>query len=541
MRAVIYSRYSSDRQSDTSIADQIQLCRERIEALGGEVVDTFSDHAISGAKTDRPALLEMMAAAQTGKFDTVVSEALDRISRDQENIAGVFKRLAYYGVSIETVAEGQISELHIGLKGTMNALFLQDLAAKTKRGQMGAVERGRIPGGLSYGYAADHSQLDDKGQPKRGIRTIDLAQADIIRRIFTEYAAGKSPKSIAHELNAEGVASPRGSGWRASAIFGNAKRGNGILHNRLYVGEIAYNRQSFFTDPDTGKRTARPNPPHEWKTQQAPELRIVSDELWQAAHARMASVKRAPGNKRPKRLLSGLIRCGSCGSPYVGRGRGRMACSARVEKGTCSNSVHVAMDAAETRVLDALKTMLLDPELVDLYAREFVAELRTQLAARDARKTELQQSIQAISQTLDQTAEALIASPKLQVLHTKAAELEANKTALEAELNSLPDSQIIPLTPALANSYREKVERLETMIRAGNIESLNAQTAIRSMVDAVVVSAEKDAFGAPALELVGDLAAIMAFANGTPETFRDRMEVMVAGAGFGHFHITVAA
>lgn len=87
-----------------------------------------------------------------GQFDTLCAEALDRISRDQEDMAHIYKALRFRGIALHTVAEGLADEMHIGLKGTMNALFLKDLAEKTRRGQRGRIEKGRSGGGLAYGY-----------------------------------------------------------------------------------------------------------------------------------------------------------------------------------------------------------------------------------------------------------------------------------------------------------------------------------------------------------------------------------------------------
>ncbi|KXF74666.1 hypothetical protein ATN84_22475 [Paramesorhizobium deserti] len=96
------------------------------------MVETYSDRAISGASLIRSGIQSLLADAQGRRFDMVLSEALDRISRDQEDVAGVFKRLRFADVSIFTLSEGEINELHVGLKGTMNALFLKDLALKTR-------------------------------------------------------------------------------------------------------------------------------------------------------------------------------------------------------------------------------------------------------------------------------------------------------------------------------------------------------------------------------------------------------------------------
>ncbi|SVE16750.1 uncharacterized protein METZ01_LOCUS469604, partial [marine metagenome] len=95
MRAVIYARYSSDLQSETSIDDQVRLCRERAERDGMAVTEVYSDYAISGGTlNNRPGMLALMDAAKQGEFDVVIAEALDRISRDQEDIAAIYKRLS---------------------------------------------------------------------------------------------------------------------------------------------------------------------------------------------------------------------------------------------------------------------------------------------------------------------------------------------------------------------------------------------------------------------------------------------------------------
>src|SRR5262249_46765565 len=114
-----------------------------------------------------------------------------------------FKLMSFAGIRIVTLAEGEISELHIGLKGTMNALFLKDLDDKTRGGLRGRVELGRSGGGLCYGYT-----IVENGE--RGGREILQAEAAVVRRIFADFAAGKSPRRIAAELNRGGTPGPGG-------------------------------------------------------------------------------------------------------------------------------------------------------------------------------------------------------------------------------------------------------------------------------------------------------------------------------------------
>ena len=120
----LYARYSSDHQRDASIEDQLRICRERAHREGWQIIDSYSDRSISGASLIRPGIQALMADAQAGRFDIVLAESLDRISRDQEDIAGVYKRLSFAGVRMVTISEGEVNELHIGLKGTMGALYL---------------------------------------------------------------------------------------------------------------------------------------------------------------------------------------------------------------------------------------------------------------------------------------------------------------------------------------------------------------------------------------------------------------------------------
>jgi DNA invertase Pin-like site-specific DNA recombinase len=147
MRAVIYARYSSDQQRTTSIDDQIRLCKEKIAREGWTLVQVYRDAAMSGATALRPGYQAMLEGAREAAFDIAIAEALDRLSRDQEDIAALFKRLQFAGIRLTTLGEGEIGVLHIGLKGTMNALFLKDLADKTRRGLRGRVEAGKSGGG----------------------------------------------------------------------------------------------------------------------------------------------------------------------------------------------------------------------------------------------------------------------------------------------------------------------------------------------------------------------------------------------------------
>jgi site-specific DNA recombinase len=158
------------------------------------------------------------------------------------------------------------------------------------------VKAGKSAGGISFGYRPDRHTLPD-GTLSTGDRVIDEREAALVRRIFTDYDMGKSARTIAIELNREGVPPPRGGEgkgagtWSFSTISGNWKRGTGILNNELYVGRLVWNRQRFIKDPTTGKRQARPNPSEAWIIEEVPHLRIVDDALWHRVKLRQGAIR----------------------------------------------------------------------------------------------------------------------------------------------------------------------------------------------------------------------------------------------------------
>jgi hypothetical protein len=395
-------------------------------------------------------------------------------------VAALYKRLTFAGVRLVTLAEGEISELHVGLKGTMNALFLKDLAAKTHRGLRGRVEQGRSGGGNAFGYAVV-VERDGNGERVHGRRRIDESQAAVVRRIFADFAAGRSPRSIAAALNSEGVPAPPGKAWSASTIHGNWRRGTGILNNELYVGRMIWNRQRFEKDPETGKRQARPNPEQHRVVRDVAALRIVDDTLWQAVKARPTHASRATRPdagrqeiwhaRRPKHLLSGLIRCGACGGPVILVGKAYYGCANYKNRGTCTNKLSMRLDMLERTVLAGLKDRLLTPELVAAFVREFQQAFNRQQAEQGQRRHQTQVEIDKVERQIA----AIVAAVKDGLYHAamkdELSKLEERRTTLTQELGAEP-APAPAIHPNLAELYRRKVESLH--------ESLNEEGTRRS-------------------------------------------------------------
>ena len=549
MKAALYARYSSDNQRDASIADQIRICRTYAEREGWAIAEEFHDHAISGATLLRPGFQALMRRALNHDFNIVLAESLDRFSRDQEDTAGLFKRLTFLGVRIVTLAEGEITHLHVGLKGTMNALFLKDLADKTRRGLRGRVEAGKSGGGLCYGYRVVRSLSGST--LTTGEREIEPAEAVIVQRMFREFVGGASPKQIAKRLNQENLSGPSGSRWNPSTIHGNAARGTGILNNELYVGRLIWNRLRYVKNPDTGKRVSRLNSCSEWITKEVPELRIVSDELWTAAKRRQQATRRVLASstsivkaRRPQYLFSGLTKCGVCGSGFVLKSRNRLSCFGASDKGICTNRLTIRRDEIESRVLHALQEKLLRRDLFEEFCKEFTHEMnRLRMAAR-ASVTATEHELARVEAEIKKLIQSIKDGVPGGVVRDEAIRLEALQNELRSRLERAAEPPPL-LHPNMADLYHQKVTQLAQGLQHEESRTQAAE-ALRGLVDAIVLTPEAETLR---IELQGNLAAMLKAAEaqttGTPlpplgkwgeqrsPSDDDLVQIMlVAGAGF---------
>jgi site-specific DNA recombinase len=289
--------------------------------------------------------------------------------------------------------------------------------------------------------------------------------------VFEVCAAGKSPRAIAHALNAERIPGPGGHPWTDTTIRGHALRRTGILRNELYIGRLVWNKQRYLKDPSTGRRLARINPESEWITQDVPELRIVKDGLWERVQARLAGIRDSAGvqkareskfwlRRRAKHLLNGLVRCGVCGGPLAAGGKDYLCCSAARRLGTCTNRKGIRRGILEGLILDALKDILMHPDLVAEFIREFHAEINRQRRDAELSLVLRRRELDDVRRKLDGPIEAIADGLRAPGLQSKLDELGERKVALEADITGAP-AAAPRLHPNLAEIYRQKVTNLQ--------------------------------------------------------------------------------
>ena len=511
MRVSIYARYSSDKQREASIEDQVRLCEERAAREGWRVVKRYTDHAISGASLMRRGIQALMQDAQSGKFDLVLTESLDRISRDQEDIAGLYKRLRFAGVKIYTLSEGEIAELHIGFTGTMSALYLKNLGEKTWRGQSGRVRAGKSGGGNCYGYDVVRSS-SKASEPERGDRRVNEKEAAIVSHVFNEYAGGKSPKAIAHALNKRKIPGPTGKAWGPSTINGNWRRGTGILNNELYIGRLVWNRLAYIKNPDTGKRVSRLNDKSALIITDVPELRIIDQDLWDRVKERQRGLRKLPSfheKQRPRMLLSYLLKCGCCGGGFSKVSQNHYGCSTARNKGTCDNRLTVRQNTLEGLVIGALQSRLMDPALLAEFCDEYTRHLNKLRTEKNASLSAARGELARLTKQRENIIQAIKDGVPATEVKDDLARIVMRREELETLLAGTKEEPVL-LHPNMAAEYRKQVANLAQVL---NREENRGEAAdiLRSLVDRIELRPNQQ--GKLEIDLYGDLAGILTLAG----------------------------
>lgn len=382
----------------------------------------------------------------------------------------------------------------------------------------------------------------------------------MVRRIFREYVAGKGPQRIAIDLNRDGIASPTGKRWNDTTIRGNRIISSGILNCELYVGVIRWNRQKKLKNPDTGRSAYRLNPESEWIRADAPELRIVPQELWDAAKARQDELTRLYSKQietsraavsrmmaanggmnathRPRTLLSGLLICGCCGSTYARRGQDRYACSNHVLGNGCDNARTVDRKALETRVLTGLRERMMTPDMAQEAMRAYAEETNRLNRERRATAETTRKELADIAKAIAEIVRVIEQGGWHRALSDRLTELETRQDSLMARLSQEP-KDVPAIHPGIAETFRRRIERLTAALDHPD-DALEAADAIREIIDRIVITpaTTRRDFN---VTLQGELGTILDWIERTgkpgyrpiPDTAASRLSVSVKTGGWG--------
>ena len=309
MKIAAYCRVSTEKEAQIdSLEKQIEFFNEFTKKNDYELYKLYADEGISGKQIKhRKQFQQMMIDAKAKKFDKVVVKDVSRFARNTVDLLQSVRELKSYGVQVDFLNNGEVmeggSEFILTILGAMAQQESANMSKRVKFGKDITAKKGRVPN-LVFGY--------DKIPDERYTLKINEEEAKIVKEIFESYVyKGIGTTKIAWNLNDRGIRTKKTkSKWVQTSIVR-------MLKNPIYTGRVT-NKKSEVTDFITGTRKELPE--EEWIVVERPEMRIISDELFNRAQELLEqrSNEFKLNNKREKTeyVFSTLIYCKHCGYSF---------------------------------------------------------------------------------------------------------------------------------------------------------------------------------------------------------------------------------
>ena len=479
MRAALYLRKSTDEQAD-SIETQRANAERFAAARGWTIVAEHVDSGISRtefAPARRRGWFELQGGASVRLFDVVLTRDVSRIGGEIFRAGVLVQDLLSTGAHLVTYVDGReitatnaLECVTLGFQLFGSQGEVEGIRSRTREALATKARAGRVVGGAVYGYSnkpSDELVKDKRGamRPAYVTRVPHPAQTAIIREIFTRYADGEGLRTIAAVLNARGVPSPRagrrGIGTWAPSVL------HAMLRRPLYVGRLEWGHVAKKYAGGTKTRTAQHE--HELVVRDAPELRIIDAELWERVVARIegAAHGERKGGPPARYMLSGLLRCASCGGALGvsnqkhGEENVRVyTCQNRRDRGaaTCAAPPRRRVELVDASIVRWLADAVLTTERVD----RIVAALRARLLERRAQTTgdvaAVEREVRKLSLQISNLTEAL-ADARLDARAAIVDGIAERQTRRAKLLEQVAAARVTPL------ETRTALERIEAAVR----------------------------------------------------------------------------
>ena len=357
MKAAAYARYSTDNQTENSIAYQMAAIQKYCKEHKITICACFADEAKSGTNEDRDGFQNMVAAANRKEFDAVVVYDISRGSRDVADWFNFRKDMMRLGIQVISATQrlGDITNPNDFLTELISVGLGQHAVLDTRKKSIDGVAE-RAKHGVFLGGVAPLGYDIVKGQ-----YVINAAEAEAVRTIFEMYANGKSYSQILEAVR--NVRGKRGRPLGKNSI-------PSILGNERYIGVYTWNKRKM----KLMRKWAggKPNPNCVRIENAIPP--IINGDLWERVQRRLNSSRKNATNKaKHEYLLTGLIECTGCGATYVGHcstnAKGYSTryyvCGNKYRTRTCK-SKNINADEIETFVVQHLKAYLLDADFEEV-------------------------------------------------------------------------------------------------------------------------------------------------------------------------------
>ncbi len=429
LNAVVYARYSSDKQTENSIDGQLRACNQFAAQHGYTILHEYIDRAVSGTTDNRPQFQQMIADAKRQRFAFVIVYRFDRFSRNRYDSAIYKKELSKYGVRVistaEHVGDGDEGIILESIYEAMDEAYSRRLSRITQRGMRETAIKGLWTGGnVPLGYKVENQRL-----------VIDDREATIVRYLFKQYADGKTKTQIAKALNEKGYTTKKKKAFTASNL-------SAILTNRMYIGD--YHFQDI-------ERTCPA---------------IISEHLFERVGAALDANRKIMGRKTDGTIfeLSGKLYCGYCGAAMTGDSGTSQSgdvhyyytCSTRKKKHACKKKSE-KKDFIEWYICEQTVLNVLNDENIPKIA-ERVVTLSEDEACKDEIE-KLEKQIADINKELDDCADALIRSTAPAIVKR----INVRVELLEKQLN---DAEVQLAQKQLVAEQRLTVADVERYLRS---------------------------------------------------------------------------
>ena len=463
MIVAVYARKSTEQNGvaddQKSTTRQIDHARQYARTKGWTVDDAsiFVDDGVSGAEfAARPGFVRLMNALKPRPaFQVLIMSEESRLGRESIEVGALLKQIVQAGVRVfyymddrERTLNSPVEKIMMQLSTFADELEREKARQRTYDAMLRKAKAGHVCGGACFGYV-NVEQMGPGGKRSHVERRVNEAEAAVVRRIFQMCADGVGQISIAKHLNAERAIAPRSQqnrprAWAPSSV-------HSILFRDAYRGIFTWNQTRKRNRWGQQKQSARPA--GEWLQIAAPALRIVSDDLWHAAHRRLKLAREdyeraTRGKRRPHRdgdskyLLPGFGRCALCrGGLHVRtRSHGRQraffyACTSHYNRGpeVCPHVDQWPMDAIDRAVLAKIAGDVLNPEL----AEEIVSAARKIYGSTtpDTRE-QLRRDLDAVEREQARLTEAVAAGADVPVLVERLRGTERRRQELNQALNA---------------------------------------------------------------------------------------------------------
>lgn len=408
--AVIYARYSSSGQREESIEGQVRECSEYADRNGLRVVNIYTDKALTGRTDRRPGFQRMILDSEKHLFDVVICWKTDRFARNRYDAAVYKAKLRKSGVRLvyarEAVPEGPEGIILESVMEGFAEYYSANLSENVKRGNYDSALQHKTLGRLVLGYRKSPEDTFE----------IDPETAPIVRKIFTDYKAGRSMKDIYTDLNAAGYKTSTGGAFNKSSL-------HRILNNEKYIGVYSFQ----------GVRDEDGIPA------------LIDRQTWDICQRRLAGAKHKTRTRdldRPDFLLTGKVFCGHCGSAMVGdSAKGKTGikywyytCVGKKRR-ICSKRRESKQDLEDFVVSKLISILHSDDGFLQDMSQRVADNLRAGSAA-GSEKAELETRKAATQKKIQNLLVVLEDAPS-KALAQRLADLEAQEASLTSQIEEL--------------------------------------------------------------------------------------------------------